>query len=162
MRSRVRCEHFLERKARKIFFRHSALDKSSKGYGIGHSLHLIYLFSFISIFYELSVTFSDLTPLTNILPLELLTIYCAFFCSPQISKAQFGRIHFQSSVSTIFFKMAGTALIYDFHHNTYSKTICSCFKTFGSFIFTLLFSKLYKLQQFHHLLPTPDEFILTF
>lgn len=35
LRSRVRCEHFLERKARKIFFRHSAMDKSGKGYGIG-------------------------------------------------------------------------------------------------------------------------------
>lgn len=41
LRSGVRYEHFLERKARKIFFRHSALDKSGKGYGIT-GLHLIY------------------------------------------------------------------------------------------------------------------------
>lgn len=58
--------------------------------------------------------------------------------------------------------MVGTALIYDFHHNTYSKTICSCLKTFCSFTFTLAFSKICKMQQFHHLLPTPGEFMLTF
>lgn len=56
--------------------------------------------------------------------------------------------------------MAGMALIYDFHHNTYSKTICSCLKTFGSFAFSLAFCKSCKLQQFHHLLPTPDAFTL--
>lgn len=35
MRSRVGFEHFLERKGRNIFFGHSALGKSGKGYGIG-------------------------------------------------------------------------------------------------------------------------------
>lgn len=35
MRSRVRYEDFLERKARKIFFRRSTLGKSGKGYGEG-------------------------------------------------------------------------------------------------------------------------------
>lgn len=58
--------------------------------------------------------------------------------------------------------MAGTALIYDFYDNTYSKTICSCLKTFGSYAVTLAFYKSCKPQQFHHLLPALDAFTSAF
>lgn len=130
-----------------------ALRKTGKGYGIGSLLLTCNLlcsgsFSFVV---NCQLTSSELTALTNISSVHSARYIVHSFILLGFPK--FGGINFQSSVSTIFFKMAGMAFIYDFHHNTYSKTICSCLKTFGSFGSTLAFCKLCKLQQFHHLLP---------
>lgn len=117
MRSRVRYECFLDRKSRRIFFGYAALGKSGKCYGIG-SLPLTFVEAHFHSLCIVSYIFYTDSFDKHCFLSALLKIYCAHFYSSHISKTQFEGIHFQSSVETIFFKMAGMVLIYDFHHNT--------------------------------------------
>lgn len=158
---------FPRKREQKNFHWTFCLGKNGKGYGIGSLLLTCHLLSSGSFSFTVNcqLLLQSWQIWQTLLPLCTLHITsCTFLFSSDflLSKEQFGEIHFPSSVSTIFFKMAGTALIYGFHHNTYSKTICSCLKTFGSFAFTLLFYKACKPQQFHHLLPTLGAFTSAF
>lgn len=168
MRLRMRSSakyNILSKQSRQIFFGHSALGKNSEGYGI-HSLPLTcHLLRLIFIHSELSVTSSELTALTNITSSVHSSHYIMHIFIllrfPSEQRTVWGKSFPKLSFNNIF-KMAGTALICGFCDNTYSKTICSCLKTFGSYDFTLAFCKSCKPQQFHHLLPALDAFTSAF